>query len=88
MLTTPRLAGDAEAALDFVKDQQHFMLVANPPQGPQELTPEMVVSALALNGFDDNGRDIRCFLRQHVADLFKRLLFLLDGRGLALAGRQ
>ena len=48
----------------------------------------MVVAALALDGLDDDGGDVRGFLGEHVADLLQGELFFLDDRRLALGGRQ
>ena len=88
MLAAPVLAGDAHAALDFVEDEQHVVLVANPAQRLQEFAPEMVVAALALDRLDDDRGDVRGLLGEHVADLLECQLFLLDDRRLALGGRQ
>ena len=74
--------------LDFVEDEQDVVLVANAAQRLQEFAAEMVVAALTLDRLDDDGGDIRGFLREDVADLFQRQLFLLDDGLLALGRRQ
>src|ERR1044071_8573591 len=58
MFAAPGLAGDTKPALHFVEDEQDVVLVADAPQGPEPLRPEMIVAPFALDRLDDNRRDI------------------------------
>ncbi len=67
MLAAPVPAGDAHAALHFVEDQQHFVLVADPAQRLQPFAAEMVVAAFALDRLDDDRGDVETALRRRTA---------------------
>src|SRR5436190_19300814 len=58
MLTTPIPSRDSHTALHFIEDEQEVVLVAETAQGLQKLASKMVVTALALDGLDDDRGDI------------------------------
>src|SRR4051812_46282307 len=61
------------------------MFVAQTAKGAQKFATEVIISAFALNGLDDNRRDVRSFARKD----FRNLLFsqfLFCGRGLIALG--
>ncbi len=88
VLVGPPLAGGAEARLDLVEDEQEFVAVGEVAQGLQELGAEVVVAALALDGLDDQARDLGGVLGDHGLDLRQGDLFqLLDpGQVLGVQG--
>ena len=88
MLAAPVLAGDAHAALHFVEDEQHLVLVANAAQGAEQFAAEMIVAALALDRLDNDGGDIGAFLPNEFHDLRFGAFFLRDDVGFALCFRQ
>ena len=58
VLEGPHLAGDADAGLHLVEDEQHLVLVAELADGAEELGAEVVVAAFALDRLHDEGRDV------------------------------
>ena len=81
MQTAPVFAGDAHAALHFVKNQQYVVFIAQAAQQFKKFGTEMPVPAFALDGFNDNGGNVCRLLRQDVADLFFGELFFFDHVG-------
>ena len=79
VLERPHLAGQADAGLHLVEDQQHVVLVAELADGAEELGTEVVVAALALDRLHDERGDV-------VLALGEELLRLLDARPLASRG--
>src|SRR6202522_769265 len=88
MLAAPVFAGDAHAALHFVKNQQNIVVVAQTAEQLKKFGSEMVVAAFALNWFKDNGGDVHGLLREYVTKLFFRPLFLFNDIRQALGLRQ
>ena len=78
-LMRPELAGNADAGLHFIVDQQQVLFIAQLPQLPGKFGPDVVVAPFALNRFDNNGGNI---VRRGV----KRRLDLADGLGLQRLG--
>src|SRR6059058_6554331 len=58
MLTAPHLTGDTHAALHFVEDEKDVVFVADLAELFQPFAPEMIIAALALDRFDDDGADV------------------------------
>ena len=68
MLAAPLPSGHPHAALHFVEDEEHIVLVADLAQRLEEFTPEMVVSPFPLNRLDNNRGDVVALLRQDLPD--------------------
>ena len=77
MLPAPEAPGGRHAGLDLVEDEEGFELIASPAQFREELLAEVVLAALALDGFDDDGADL-------VRPLAERAPHLGDGLNLAI----
>src|SRR2546423_10671188 len=88
MLGAPGSAGRSKAALHFVENQQHLVLIADRAQLREELAPEMIVAAFTLDRLDDNRRDINPALLDEFPNLFLGLLFARDQVRFALRFRQ
>ena len=58
MFAAPILTGGSAAALHFVENQQHLVLVADAAQRLEPFLAEMIVAAFALDRLDDDGRDL------------------------------
>ena len=58
LLPAPHRAGQSDARLDLVEDQQELVLVGERAQALEELGAEVVVAALALDRLDDQRRDV------------------------------
>src|SRR5205085_12026888 len=84
----PHLSSCSEAALDFVENQQHLVLVADLAEPLEEFTSEMIVAALALDRLDDDRRNINTAFLNETADLLLRSLCSRDHVGCALRFRQ
>ena len=80
MLDGPPLAGASDAALDFIRDQQNAVLVANAAQFFHEDRGSDYVSAFALHRFHEDGCH---FFRSHRG--FEQLVF--DEAGAAQSKR-
>ena len=88
MLTRPAFASDAHAGLNFVKDQQHIVLIRQLPEQSQKLRTEMIIAALALDRLNDDRGDVHSFGGKHVADFFLGNLFFRDDISEAFLFRQ
>src|SRR6267142_2294118 len=88
MFATPAFARDTHAALDFVEDQQYFILVADCAQRLQKLAAKMIISSFALDRLNNNRRDIDAFRRDYVTNLFLGQFLLFDYRSVAFVWRQ
>ena len=69
MLTAPVAAGDAHPALHFVKNEEHFILVADPAEGLQPFATEMIVATFTLDRLDNNRGDVETALLHELHDL-------------------
>ena len=78
MLATPVAAGCSHAALDFVEDKKHLVLVADAAQRLEPFAPKMIVAAFALDRLDDDRRDVDAALGDELHDLLLAFFFPLD----------
>ncbi len=67
MLAAPVAAGRSHAALHFVENEQHFVLVADAAQRLQPFAAEMIVAAFALDRLDDDRGDVDAALLRRTA---------------------
>ncbi len=58
MFAAPISAGGAHAALHFVENQEHFVLVADAAERSQPFAAEMIVATFALDRLDDDRGDV------------------------------
>ena len=64
MFTAPVATRRTHAALHFVEDEEHLVLVANLSQFLQPFAAEMIVAALALDRLNDDGANVDAALRR------------------------
>ena len=67
MLVRPPLAGETEARLHLVEDEEGLVLVGEAPKLPEELGTEVIVAALALDGLDDDRGDVVRIARERAS---------------------
>src|SRR5436190_8312587 len=58
MLATPIATGRSHAALHFVEDEKHLVLIADPAEGSKPFTAKMIVTAFTLDRLDDDRSDV------------------------------
>ena len=58
LLVRPRGAGGADAGLHLVEDEQRVVIMHQLDQPLEELGPDVVVAALALDRLGDEGGDV------------------------------
>src|SRR5207253_9722331 len=80
-LTGPPLSGAAHSRLHFVHDEHDSVLAADPLQFLQEELGRRHVSTFALNGLDDDARDV-FGIEQPLENLSFKLLEYLRAAGL------
>jgi hypothetical protein len=88
MFAAPIASGCAHAALHFVENEKDLVFVANFSQGVQPFAAKVIVAALALDRFNNDGADVDSALIDKVADLALGLLLALNHIGFALRLRQ
>src|SRR6266480_5806986 len=84
MFAAPVASRCAHAALHFIKDEKNLVLIANLSQFVQPFAAEMIVTAFALNGLDDDGANVYATLVNKLADLALGLLFARNHIGFSL----
>jgi hypothetical protein len=72
VLPGPHLAGNAHSALYFVKYQEDLIFIAYVPQLLEELSPKVIISAFALDGFNDDRTNI-------IGSILNGVLYLVYG---------
>ena len=78
MLAAPVTAGRPHAALHFVKNEKDVVLIGDFSQFLQPLATEMIVTALPLNGLDDDRGYIDAAFLEMLPDFPFGFLFPLD----------
>ena len=80
VLMRPHRPRHTDAGLDLVDDEQSLVRVTALPERPEELSPEVVVAALALDRLDDQTGDLVRVVAEGTFDLLQRgRLGTLDG---------
>src|SRR5664279_2037428 len=69
MFAAPVAASGSHAALHFVENQKHLVLVADPSQSLKPFAAEMIVAPFALDRLDDDRGDIDATLGDELHDL-------------------
>ena len=75
LLVGPGRAGGAGAGLHFVQDKQRIMIMSELLHGLQELRPQVIVTALALDGLGYERGDVVPVLGERLPGLLEGVLF-------------
>src|SRR5438105_15063861 len=78
MLATPVATGCSHAALDFVEDKKHLVLVADAAKRLEPFAAKMIVAAFALDRLYDDRRDVDAALGDELHDLLLALFLARD----------
>src|SRR5262245_8697499 len=78
MLVAPHLPRESDSRLHLIHDEEDFRLIADLPQGTEELGTEVIVAPFSLNRLDDEGGDVVLVLLYRLLYLSESLVLELD----------